>query len=84
MIGIKDSVKLMLDCSRDDPYSGKLSFINNHIAAIQLAELCKQFAEKGLTDEAMNLDSDHWEEVINTLKGLKRKIRIGKILQKWK
>jgi len=67
---IDDSVKLMLSSSDYNPYSGKLSKVNNIIAAIDLAKLCLDFANKGQTDEAMNLDSEHWTEVIEKLEKL--------------
>ena len=55
--------------SNYNPYGGKLSKEDNIIAAIELAELCKDFADKGLKDEAMNIGSRQWFEVINKLKG---------------
>lgn len=65
---VKDTVKLMISSSDFNPYSGKLSKKDNIIESINLAELCLDFANKGHTDEAMNLDSDHWKEVIKELK----------------
>jgi mitochondrial fission protein ELM1 len=62
------SVNLMLKSSNNNPYSGMLSKKDNIIAAIELAKLCKEFADNGQSDEAMNLDSNHWEQVINKLK----------------
>ena len=53
--------------SDHNPYTGKLSKKDNIIAAIDLAKLCLDFAEKGQMDEAMNCDSNHWKEVINHL-----------------
>ena len=64
---VEDTVKLMLNSTDYNPYSGNLSKKNNTIAAIDLANLCLDFANKGQTDEAMNLDSDHWREVIKEL-----------------
>lgn len=64
---IKDTVKLMLNSSDHNPYSGKISREENYLAAIELAELCKKFSENGQEDEAMNLDTNHWTEVINEL-----------------
>jgi len=62
------TVNLMLKSSDTNPYSGKLSKEDNYISAIELAELCKEFAENGQTDEAMDLDVNHWNEVISRLK----------------
>lgn len=53
--------------SDDNPYVGKLSKRDNILAAIELAKLCKDFADKGQTDEAMNVESSQWVEVINRL-----------------
>ena len=57
----------MLKSSNHNPYTGMLSKKDNFIAAIDLAKLCKDFADKGQMDEAMNLDSKHWQEVIDEL-----------------
>lgn len=65
--GIKKSVNLILKSSDFNPYTGKLSKEDNIIAAIDLAKLCKDFADKGQTDEAMDLDSNHWQKVIDEL-----------------
>ena len=65
---LSKTVNLCLQSSDTNPYSGKLSTADNYIAAIELAELFKQFAEDGYTDEAMNLDTNHWNEVIRRLK----------------
>ena len=62
----------MLKSSNHNPYTGMLSKKDNLIAAIGLAKLCKDFADKGQTNEAMNLDSNHWQEVINKLNGRKQ------------
>jgi len=64
---IEDTVKLMIESSDHNPYTGKLSEKDNIIAAIDLAKLCKDFADKGQSDEAMDLDSEHWKEVIKQL-----------------
>jgi hypothetical protein len=64
---IRKTVNLMLRSTDSHPHTGKLSKKNNLIAAIDLAKLCLDFAEKGQADEAMNLDSDHWEKVIAKL-----------------
>ena len=64
----KELVELMLKSSNSNPYTGILSKKDNLIAAIDLAKLCKDFADKGQMDEAMNIPSEQWEEVITTLK----------------
>jgi len=53
--------------SDTNPYSGKLSKKDNVLAAIELAKLCKDFADKGQTDEAMDIKSSQWIEVISRL-----------------
>ena len=58
---------LLLRSSDYNPYSGKLSKKENVLAAIELAKLCKDFADKGQTDEAMNIKSSQWVEVIDRL-----------------
>jgi hypothetical protein len=60
-------VNLMMRSSDTNPYSGKLSKKDNVLAAIELAKLCKDFADKGKNDEAMNIDSIQWIEVISRL-----------------
>lgn len=60
----------MLKSSNHNPYTGLLSKKDNFIAAIDLAKLCKEFADKGQIDEAMNLDSNHWQQVINKLQSM--------------
>ena len=62
-------VNLMMRSSDTNPYSGKLSKKDNVIAAIDLAKLCLDFADKGQTDEAMDIDSEQWKEVIHNLSG---------------
>jgi len=57
----------MIKSSNYNPYKGKLSKEENIVAAIELAKLCKEFADKGQTDEAMNIDSNQWNEVIQKL-----------------
>jgi hypothetical protein len=64
---IRKSVNLMLKSSDSHPYYGKLKEADNVEAAIALAEHCLEFAEDGKADEAMNLDADHWKEVIKEL-----------------
>ena len=44
-----------------------LSKKDNLIAAIDLAKLCKDFADEGQTDEAMNISSKQWVVVISEL-----------------
>ena len=61
-------VNLMMRSSDYNPYTGKLSRSENIVAAIQLAELCKDFADNGQMDEAMNIESSQWVEVISKLK----------------
>ena len=60
----------MLKSSDHNPYTGVLSKKDNLIAAIDLAKLCKDFADKGQTDEAMNLDSNHWQQTIDKLQSM--------------
>lgn len=62
-------VNLMMRSSDNNPYSGKLSKRDNVLAAIELAKLCKNFADAGQTDEAMNIESSQWVEVIGKLEG---------------
>lgn len=68
---INDKVELMLKSSDNNPYTGDLSKKDNIIAAINLSELFLKFADDGQTDEAMNIGSSQWVEVINTLKRIK-------------
>ncbi len=53
--------------SDHNPYSGKLSKKDNILAAIELAKLCKNFADTGQSNEAMNIESSQWVEVIGRL-----------------
>ena len=62
-------VNLIMRSSDNNPYSGKLSKRDNVLAAIELAKLCKNFADAGQTDEAMNIESSQWVEVIGKLEG---------------
>jgi len=62
-------VNLMMRSSDHNPYTGKLSKKENTLAAIELAKLCKNFADTGQTDEAMNIESSQWVEVIGRLEG---------------
>lgn len=68
---IRKTVNLLLKSSNHNPYTGILSKKDNIIAAIVLAELCKDFADKGQMDEAMGLESAHWDLVIDKLKSMK-------------
>lgn len=56
--------------SDHNPYTGKLSKKDNILAAIELAKLCKNFADKGQMDEAMNIESKQWVVVISELEGM--------------
>jgi hypothetical protein len=60
-------VNLMMRSSDTNPYSGKLSKKDNVLAAIEVAKLAKEFADKGQTAEAMNVPSSQWIEVISKL-----------------
>ncbi len=60
-------VNLVMRSSDTNPYSGKLSKKHNALAAIELAKLAKDFADNGQTDEAMDIDSSQWLEVIGKL-----------------
>ena len=83
---IKDIVNLMLKSSDSNPYTGLLSKEDNIIAAIDLAKLCKEFADKGQKAEAMNIDSGQWIEVIKNLEDMKivnkRNKRISNLIKK--
>ena len=57
----------MMRSSDHNPYSGKLTERENVLAAIELAKLAKDFADKGMTDEAMDVPSSQWIEVIGKL-----------------
>lgn len=69
---IRRSVNLMLKSSDSHTYVGKLKESDALEAAIQLANLCLEFAENGQMDEAMNLDADHWKQVIEELQKKKQ------------
>lgn len=62
-------VNLMMRSSDTNPYTGKLTERENVLAAIELAKLAKYFAYKGMTDEAMDVPSSQWIEVIGKLEG---------------
>ena len=66
----KEIVELMLKSSYHNPYTGILSKKDNLIAAIGLAKLCKDFADKGQTEEAMNIPSKQWVVIISELEGM--------------
>ena len=53
--------------SNYNPYTGKLSLKNNLIAALDLSRLFLGFANDGKTEEAMDLDSNHWKTVIDNI-----------------
>lgn len=57
----------MMRSSNTNPYTGKLTPKQNVEAAIALANLCKEFADTGQMDEAMNVESSQWVEVISKL-----------------
>lgn len=61
-------VNLMMRSSDINPYSGKLSKKDNVLCAIELAKLCKDFADTGQMAEAMDIGSSQWVEVIDKLK----------------
>jgi mitochondrial fission protein ELM1 len=67
---LRKTVNLMLKSSNHNPYTGMLSKKDNFIAAIDLAKLCKEFADNGQTDEAMDLDSNHWQLTIDKLQSM--------------
>lgn len=60
-------VNLMMRSSDTNPYSGRLSEKDNVLCAIELARLCKDFADKGQTDEAMDIESTQWVDAIDKL-----------------
>lgn len=53
--------------SDHNPYTGKLSESDNILVAIELAKKFKEFADEGYTDEAMDIPSIQWVEVIDKL-----------------
>jgi len=76
------TVNLLLRCSDNNPYAGKLGKKNNYIAAIELAKLFREFAECGQVDEAMHLDVPHWDKAIERLES--HVIMTGPIFKKIK
>jgi hypothetical protein len=68
-------VELVLKSSNSNPYKGMLSKNENIFAAIDLAKLCKSFADNGDIEEAINVESGQWVEVIfELIKMLKKSI----------
>ena len=68
----EEIVELMMKSSNHNPYTGMLSKKDNLTAAIDLAKLCKDFADKGQTDEGMGISSEQWEEVIKELRTIEQ------------
>lgn len=66
----EEIVELMLKSSDHNPYTGMLSKKENLIAAIDLDKLCKDYADKGQMDEAMNIPSERWVVVISELENM--------------
>lgn len=64
-------VNLVMRSSDSCPHKGKLKRKDNINAAIQLAKKFKEFADEGFTDEAMDIESSKWVEVINKLESNK-------------
>jgi hypothetical protein len=64
------SSEFMIKSSDRSQYHGLLSKKANIMGAIGLAELYKNFADTGQTDEAMNIDSNQWVDVISILNRL--------------
>lgn len=69
---IKETVKLIMDSSNSNPYGGKISKKDNIIAAIDLAKLGLDFANKGKTDEAMDIPPKIWQGVLKHLENLNK------------
>ena len=63
----KELIDLMIKSTNESPYYGKLSKNNNLFCAIDLAKLCKDFADNGCLEEAMKTSSNQWIEVISEL-----------------
>ena len=66
----KEIVELMLSSSNHCHYTGVLSKRDNLIASIDLAKIFKNFADTGQMDEAMDIESEQWSEVISELEGM--------------
>lgn len=80
----REIVELMLKSTDHNPYTGMLSKKDHLIASIGLAKLCKNFADNGQADEAMNISSEKWVLVISELEGMSliniRNTKIEKLL----
>jgi len=63
----KKVVDLMIKSTNNNPYKGVLCKKENITEAINLAKLCKEFADNGQRDEAMLIESEQWIEIINEL-----------------
>jgi len=68
-------VNLMMRSSDTNHYSGKLSKKDNVLAAIEVAKLAKEFADKGQNTKAINVPSSQWIEVISKLETFNTKER---------
>lgn len=64
---IEETVDLMMKSSDYNPYTGPLNYRENLIAAINLADLVRDFSLKGMSNEAMGLSVDHMNDVISVL-----------------
>lgn len=64
---LRKTLNLLLKISKTHPYLGELSKEQQYESAIAVAQLCKEFAEQGHTDEAMNLPVEHWDQAIEQL-----------------
>ena len=59
-----------------------LSIVDNYKAAVELANLFRDFAERGHAEEAMHLDVSHWDKAIKRLES--HVIMTGPIFKKIK
>jgi hypothetical protein len=64
---LEKTVKLLIKSSNTHPYLGKLESEETLQGAIDLANLLKDFAKNGQTDEAMNLSVSHWDDCLDVL-----------------
>lgn len=64
---LRKTVNLLLRISKTHPYFGELSKEQQYESAIATAQLFKEFAEQGRTNEAINLPVEHWDQVIEKL-----------------
>jgi hypothetical protein len=64
---LRKTLNLLLKISKTHPYLGELSKEQQYESAIAVTQLCKEFAEQGHTDEAMNLPVEHWDQAIEQL-----------------